>query len=212
MFTGTIYGVALNDREALRRLAAAFGAAPYEAPPVAPVVYLRPRRCASSGGAPIPLPPDVPGLTVAATLGLVFARDATRETPATALAAVGAVAVCLDVAVPGADYHRPALRAQARDGFLPHGALAAPPAALAAVEFTTRLDGAVAHRWSLARLARPVATLVADLTAFMTLAAGDVLLVGLADDAPVAAAGQRVEVLATGLPGLATRVEPGGAP
>ncbi len=46
---------------------------------------------------------------------------------------------------------------------------------------------------SFADLVRPLPRLLADVTAFMTLDAGDVLLLGGADDAPLARAGDRVD-------------------
>ena len=49
--------------------------------------------------------------------------------------------------------------------------------------------------------------LAADLSGFMTLKAGDLLLVGTADNPPRATAGQRIEVTMTGMARLTTRIE-----
>ena len=60
MIAGTIYGVALNDREQDTRLAAAFEKPPHNKPPQRPVLYIKPRNCLMGDTASIPLPPDWP--------------------------------------------------------------------------------------------------------------------------------------------------------
>ena len=54
------------------------------------------------------------------------------------------------------------------------------------------------------RLIRPVARLLADVTEFMTLRPGDVLMVGVAAAAPRARAGQRVTISIEGVGQLET--------
>lgn len=205
---GTIYGVVLNDGREREALAAAFGDAPYKAPPEAPVVYIKPRLCATTAGAPVPLPEDTDALQVSATVALLFARDVCRTDAADALKGVAAACLALDVSVPEASYYRPAVAQRCRDGFLPVGRFADVPATWA--EVTTLIDGERAHSWSLDRLVRPAAQLIADLSQFMTLKAGDVLLVGLPGDAPTARAGQRIRVEGAGLPPLETIIAEGG--
>ncbi|WP_174279659.1 fumarylacetoacetate hydrolase family protein [Sphingomonas bacterium] len=194
MIGGTAYGVILNDQVERDALEPAFHAPPYDAPPRAPVLYVKPRPCLSVDGAAVPVPAELAAVTVAATIGLLFGDH-------------GAAAACLalDVSEPHRSYFRPAIRERCRDGFLPLGAFAAVPADLDQ-PIVTRINGVVAHRWSLARLVRPVARLVADIAAFMTLAPGDLLLVGLAGDAPVAKVGDTVEVAMPGFELLRTRL------
>ncbi len=197
MIAGSIYGIVLNDREERERLVGAFGEKPYAAPPEAPVVYIRPRTCATGGDkVRIATGGEV---MVSPTVALLFARDAVDVGPGEALDCIGAACLALDVSLPQADYYRPAIAQQGRDGFLPLGAFAAPrlPAAI-----ETRIDGASAHRWTLDRLVRDVPTLISDLSQFMTLRAGDLLIIGLPGDAPRVRGGSRLELAAEGLPGL----------
>jgi len=202
--SGTIYGVALNDSDERARLESSFHDEPYKAPPAAPVVYIKPRACATIGGAPVPLPTGEPELVVAATLALLFAEDVCAVAPAAVWGRIAATCLALDVSLPAASYYRPAIAQRCRDGFLPLGDVGAPtlPA-----EIGTSIDGEEVHRWSLSRLVRPVETLVADLSAFMTLKAGDLLLVGVPGDAPRARAGQHVRIDAAGLASIETRIE-----
>lgn len=205
--TGTIYGVILNDREEYPALAASFAEKPYAAPPVAPVVYIKPRQCVTTRGGAVSLPAEVSLLEAAPTLGLLFVRDVAQAAADDVWDAVGAVCLALDMSIPQENYYRPAVAQRGRDGFLPLGDFVAPRMAR---DIVTRIDGLETHRWSpQARLARPIGKLVADLSAFMTLRAGDLLLVGLPGDAPQVRDGQNIEVQAEGFPVLRTSIAGG---
>ncbi len=200
-FPGTLYGVVLNDSAERTQLEPQFGVTPYNAPPFAPVVYIKPRGSLASGPVRIAAGESV---VASPTLALLFAHDASRVAPEDALASVGAVALALDVTAPQANYYRPAVGQAIRDGFIALG----PWQPVAPVtEIATEIDGIPAHAWPLSRLVRDSAALIADLSAFMTLRAGDVLLIGLPGDAPVVKAGQTVTVTASGLPPLPVHFE-----
>lgn len=198
MIAGTVYGVVLNDRAERALLADAFAQPPYRAPPVAPVLYIKPRNCIVPGGGMVALD-GLAEVSVAATIGLVMGRDAARVSPERALDHVAAAALVLDLSEPVASYYRPTVRQRCRDGFLPVGAIGAFHAGLLAGDIVTRIAGAEAHRWSPARAVRDAAGLIAEASAFMTLAAGDMLMIGLPHDAPRARAGQRIEASMAGL-------------
>ena len=200
---GTIYGVILNDSAELSQRAPAFAEKPYQAPPRAPVVYIKPRACVRPGHAAVPMQADVAELEAAPTLALLFARDACGVDEGSAMSCVGAACLALDISIPEANYYRPAIAQRCRDGFLPLGGFAA---SVQSAEIVTSVDGVEVHRWSTDRLARGIPALIRDLAAFMTLRAGDLLLVGLPGDAPRVRVGQVVRVAAAGLPTLSTAV------
>lgn len=200
---GTIYGTVLNDAAERAGLGDALKADPYKKLPEAPVIYIKPRLCATTGGAPIPLPRDAGELVAAATVALLFGRDAKGVTPEAALSYVDAACLALEVSLPSASYYRPAVAERCRDGFLPLGA--AGEVRLPG-EIVTLIDGVEAHRWPLSRLVRSPAQLISDLSTFMTLQAGDLLMIGLPGDAPRITAGQTVRVEADGLLPLAATV------
>lgn len=197
---GNIYGVALNDRAERTALAEAFGEKPYAAPPQAPVVYMKPRICLNAGTVAL-----APGeeLVAAPTLAVLIARAASRIAATQAMAHIGAACLALDMFRPQASYYRPAVAQKNGEGFLPLGELIHAPLPR---EIRTVIDGREAHRWTLDRLVRPVTSLIADLSAFMTLQAGDLLLIGLPGDAPSVRAGQAIRVEADGLPTLHARI------
>jgi len=209
MITGCTYGVVLNDRGERTALATSFKSPPYKAPPEAPVVYIKPRNCITVEGAAISAPEfaetEVDALEVAATIAVVFAHDLTKVDADAALAGIGAARLAIDVCVPHASYYRPAIAERCRDGFLPLGESAGLPAG--SIQITTFIDDVKAHSWSLDYLVRPIGQLISDLSQFMTLCAGDALLVGLPGDAPQAGVGQTVRVEAEGFPTLTTRIE-----
>lgn len=194
---GTAYGVALNDHAERAARAAAFQAPPYNAPPQAPVIYIKPASCLTSGVAKLTLPVGETTLKLSPTIALFFGRASTEG----GLKAVAATALALDVSLPGGDDYRPDIARRCRDGFLPLGEFGD---ATIPDEIVTFVDDVMVHRWSLSRLVRDPATLVADLSAFMTLRAGDLLLVGLPGDAPLAHAGQHIRVEAQNMASLST--------
>lgn len=194
---GTVYGALLNHRAALAALGEAVHQPPYKAPPRSPVLYIKPRNTFAADGDAVVVPAGVDEVEIGAALGIVIGRDACRVAEADAPACVAGYTVCNDVSVPHASFYRPSLRFKCRDGFLPIGpwVVAAHRVADAdALAVQVSLDGRVVHQTSTAGMQRPVARLIAEVSAFMTLAAGDVLMLGVAAGAPRARPGQRVRI------------------
>ena len=194
---GTVYGALLNHRAALAALGGAVHQPPYKAPPLAPVLYIKPRNTHIGHGDPIVVPAGVDELEIGATLGIVIGRSACRVAEADAMSVIAGYTVCNDVSVPHASFYRPSLRYKCRDSFLPIGpwivgARRVPsPDALSII---VRVDGEVVQRADTGDMLRAVARLIADVTAFMTLDAGDVLMLGVPAGAPRARAPQRVAI------------------
>jgi 5-oxopent-3-ene-1,2,5-tricarboxylate decarboxylase/2-hydroxyhepta-2,4-diene-1,7-dioate isomerase len=204
---GTVYGTLLNHRDALAALGDQVHAAPYKAPPKAPILYIKPRNTVVGHRVPVVVPADAPALEIGATLGIVIGRTASRVAEAQALTFVAGYTVVNDISVPHASVYRPSMRFKCRDGFCPMG-----PAIVAraqvpdpdALEIDVAIDGATVQRSGTAGLVRPVARLIADVTDFMTLFPGDVLTVGVAAHAPRARAGQTVTITIHGVGRLET--------
>jgi 5-oxopent-3-ene-1,2,5-tricarboxylate decarboxylase / 2-hydroxyhepta-2,4-diene-1,7-dioate isomerase len=203
--SGTVYSAVLNFRADLAALGARLEQPPYKAPPRAPVLYIKPANTWLDGGGSIPLPDGEPAVQVAASIGLVIGMAAARLTEAEAMAHVSARRLVNDVTLPHESVFRTAIRQRCRDGFCPVG----PPlpahelaAGLAAGRFRTLINNVVAHEWSLAALVRGPARLLADVSEFMTLLPGDVLVLGAPRDAPLARAGDRVRVEFSGIGSL----------
>jgi 5-oxopent-3-ene-1,2,5-tricarboxylate decarboxylase/2-hydroxyhepta-2,4-diene-1,7-dioate isomerase len=179
-----VYGVAFNFPGVLERLSGP--------PPVAPVLYLRPRNTWNKSGAPIRMPADVTDLRVAGTMGVVIGRNPSY------------VAVN-DVSIPHESYFRPAIRQRCRDGFCVIGSEVTDrlPA-----DIRTWINGELRCRAGVADLVRPIDRLIADISEFLTLRPGDIVLIGETSDAPLARAGDCVRVEIDGLPAIENDVVP----
>jgi len=187
MISGTAYGVALNDREQLAGLGEALSQAPYGKPPVAPILYVKPRNCFTVPGSAVTLPADIAEVAVGATIAI---ERTAAGAPLARLA--------IDLFAPHTSFYRPAIAERCRDGFLPLGPATAVPDALDTIEIVTAINGVERHRWSFARLVRSPDVLARDIADFMTLAPGDILLCGIAGDAPLARVGDTITITAAG--------------
>jgi len=199
---GTVYGVLLNHRDALAVLGEQVHAAPYKAPPKAPVLYIKPRNTVVGHRVPVVVPDDAAELEIGATLGIVIGQVASRVAEAQALRHVAGYTIVNDISVPHASWYRPSMRFKCRDGFCPMGPMIVPRGTVAdpdALALSVAFDGSIVHRSSTAGLIRPVARLIADVTEFMTLFPGDVLMVGVSANAPRARAGQHVTIAIDGI-------------
>ncbi|PRH40044.1 2-hydroxyhepta-2,4-diene-1,7-dioate isomerase [Burkholderia vietnamiensis] len=200
---GTVYGALLNQRSALDALGDAVHAPPYGRPPQAPVLYIKPANTHACDGAAVVVPAGVEALEIGASVAVVFSRRATRVPAEHAFDYLHGFTLASDVSIPHPDYYRPAVRFKCRDGFCPLGPAIVSAHALAladadAIALSVKIDGATAAA-STATLIRPVRELIADVTAFMSFDAGDVLLLGVAGGAPRARAGSAIEIAAAGL-------------
>jgi 5-oxopent-3-ene-1,2,5-tricarboxylate decarboxylase/2-hydroxyhepta-2,4-diene-1,7-dioate isomerase len=189
---GAVYGTLLNDRAALDALGDAVHAPPYKAPPKAPVLYLKPRNTLAGHRARVVVPDNTVGVEVGASLGIVIGRTATRVSADRASDYIAGYTLVADLSVPHASVYRPSVRFRARDGFCVVG-----PAVVAARHVATpdnltigvSLNGTAALTASTASSVRNVAQLLADVTDFMTLSAGDVLTLGVPHGSPRAHVG-----------------------
>lgn len=193
---GAVYGTLLNDRAALDALGDAVNAAPYKAPPKAPILYVKPRNSLAGHGAQVVVPDDA-GVQVGGSLGIVIGRSASRVSVDRALDVVAGYTIVADLSVPHASVYRPSVRFRARDGFCVVGPAlvarrhVAHPDALA-IEVT--IEGRPAFTANTATSVRGVAQLLADVTEFMTLAPGDILTMGVPHGSPIAHAGDRASI------------------
>ena len=197
--SGTVYGCLFNHRPALAALGDAVHAAPYKAAPRAPVLYLKPRNTLAGDGASVVVPRDADELELGATLGLVIGRTACRVSESQAPQCVAACTIVADISVPHDSFYRPSVRLNARDGFCPIGPQLVPGFSEKARKLRLWVDGALVHESSTGDRIRSAALLLADVTEFMTLSPGDVLMLGVSAGAPRVRAGQRAVIEIEGL-------------
>ena len=135
---------------------------------MAPVLYLRPRNTWNTSGARDSIAGGRTALKMAGTVGVVIGS--------------GFVAVN-DVSIPHESYYRPAIRQRCRDGFCVIGSEITDREP---EKFESSINGELRCRASIADLVRPIDQLIADISEFVTLQPGDILLIGEPPDAPLA--------------------------
>jgi 5-oxopent-3-ene-1,2,5-tricarboxylate decarboxylase/2-hydroxyhepta-2,4-diene-1,7-dioate isomerase len=200
--SGVVYATLLNHRSAWQELGEAVNHPPYDAPPKAPVLYVKPRNTLAASGDPVPVPAGVTELELEASLGLVIGRPACRLEEARALEYLAGYLIVNDVSIPHRPYYRPSIRARARDGFCPVGPRVVPRAAIANPDdlaIRVFIDGKLRQQTGTSQLVRSIRRLLADVTDFMTLSPGDILAVGAAAPAPRVRAGQQARIEIDGL-------------
>ncbi len=198
---GTVYGTLLNDRAMVERLTPQFDSAPYKAAPKAPVLYIKPRNTFAAEGAAVEIPHTPGEVRIDATIGLVIGRSATGVRVDQAMGHVAGFVVVSDVTLPHENYYRPAVVQRNRDGFCPMSRMFRDQVGfdLDNATLSVSINGERAYERSFATLVRPAAQLIADVSEFMTLAAGDVLLLGPGEGSPLARAGDRIKITVPGL-------------
>jgi 5-oxopent-3-ene-1,2,5-tricarboxylate decarboxylase/2-hydroxyhepta-2,4-diene-1,7-dioate isomerase len=212
--SGVVYGTLLNHEPALAVLGDAVHQPPYKAAPQAPVLYVKPRNTLAADGDAVVVPADAAELEVGAALGIVIGRTACRVTLDQALDHVAGYTIVCDVSVPHDVFYRPSIRFKARDGFCPIGPGVVPKTAVAnpdALEVQVFVDGVLQQHTTTGQRRRNVAQLLVDVTDFMTLHPGDVLMLGVSAGAPRVRAGQESRIAISGIGELVNRFIPEGA-
>jgi 5-oxopent-3-ene-1,2,5-tricarboxylate decarboxylase / 2-hydroxyhepta-2,4-diene-1,7-dioate isomerase len=208
--SGTVYGALLNHAPQLAALGDAVHQPPHKAPPQSPVLEVKPRHMLAGDGAIVRVPAGMEALQVSASLGIVIGAVACRVPAAHAMDHVAGYLIVGDVCAPLPNHYRPGARFKARDGFCPLGARVVPAAGVSdpdALAGRVEVDGVLVHEFTTGERVRGVAQLIADVTEFMTLHAGDVLALGVAHGAPLVEAGHVVMLMIEGVGSLRLRVE-----
>ena len=203
--SGTIYGTLLNFKGALESLGDSVYDKPYMSPPVSPVLYIKPANTFNRYGGGIPMPTGESTLEMGAALGIVMAKTAVAVTEETAMDHVAGFTIVNDVTIPHESLFRPAVQHKSRDGFCPAGPWIIDRDAVNNLDdLTVRvfINNQLKQENSTKNLIRSVSRLLADVTQFMTLFPGDVLLAGVPEEAPLAEVGDKVRIEISGIGSL----------
>ena len=207
--SGTVVAALLNHRDSLAALGDAVLAPPYRGAPKAVVLAIKPRHALVAAGDALLVDDAAAELAVGASLGIVIARTACAVRAANALSHVAGYLVACDATVPHASHYRPQIRAMARDASFVLGAdvvareRAGDPDSLSIRVF---VDGELVRSTSTSDQVRSAARLIADISDFMTLRPGDVVLTGSAPDGARVRAGAAISIEIESVGRLETRV------
>jgi 5-oxopent-3-ene-1,2,5-tricarboxylate decarboxylase/2-hydroxyhepta-2,4-diene-1,7-dioate isomerase len=184
---GTVYGTLMNFRGELDALGDRMKEAPYKAPPQAPVLYVKPANTWTENGGSIVIPAGVQEVAVGATVAMVMKSP--RE--------VAGYVLMNDVTLPHDTFFRPPVKFNCLDGFLGIGDRirarneAGDPAVF---KLEVRINGELKQTVRFSQMVRSADKLLADVSEFMTLGEGDMLMLGCDVGRPLARAGDRVEI------------------
>ncbi|WP_148358767.1 fumarylacetoacetate hydrolase family protein [Peribacillus simplex] len=195
--SGTVYGTLLNYKGSLEALKGKIDHPPYNEPPKGPILYIKPRNTFSSFSNPVPLPNGIPELEIGAALAIVISKTATRVKKEHALDYIEGFTIANDISVPHESVFRPAIRHKARDGFCPIGPWVVSKESISnpdSLGIRVYINGELKQENSTSNLIRSISRLIEDVTDFMTLSTGDVLLVGVPENAPLAKANDHVRI------------------
>jgi 5-oxopent-3-ene-1,2,5-tricarboxylate decarboxylase/2-hydroxyhepta-2,4-diene-1,7-dioate isomerase len=114
-----------------------------------------------------------------AVLAICFARDARSVLAEDVFDYVAGFTLAIDLTEPGDDFFRPPIREKCRDGFLPIGPSIVPRSSIADLErisVSLEIDGTQVASFGLQDRIPAIARLIEQMSEFMTLRTGDVLL------------------------------------
>lgn len=207
--TGTLLGVALNYQGLLKQHLAEFEQPPYQKPPVKPVLFIKTPNTRNQHGAEVVHPGNGLRLQPGPALGVVIGKNISRVSAAEALDYVAGYTIVNEFSLPEDSYYRPAVKAKCRDGFCAIGPELVPTTQIVdphSLAITLYVNGEVRQQNNTANFVRDVPRLIAEISEFMTLHAGDVLITGTPEGRVDVAPGDRVEVEISGLGRLVNHI------
>lgn len=170
--------------------------------PATPSYFLKPPSSLAGDGDPIVRPQGTELLTFEGEVALIIARTARGVSPEHALEYVGWYAPANDVGLHDMRWSDRGsnVLSKGHDGFTPLGPLVpAPDVDPAGIALRALVNGEVAQEDSTANLLFPFGLLVADLSRFMTLEPGDIILTGTPAGSRPVGPGDVVEIELSGL-------------
>jgi 5-oxopent-3-ene-1,2,5-tricarboxylate decarboxylase / 2-hydroxyhepta-2,4-diene-1,7-dioate isomerase len=170
--------------------------------PEVPSYFLKPTSSLAASGDPVLRPRGTELLGVEGEIAAIIGRRARNVTPEQGLAHIGWFAPANDVGLYDMRWadRGSNLLSKGQDGFTPMGEpVAADTVDPARLTLRTRINGIVVQEDTSANLIAPLGLLVADLSRFMTLEPGDVILTGAPGGACIVEPGDQVEVEIDGI-------------
>ncbi|MDD2046180.1 fumarylacetoacetate hydrolase family protein [Pseudomonas putida] len=206
--TGSLFGIALNYQGLLQSRLAEFSEPPYQQPPVKPVLFIKTPNTRNGDGQPVVMPAGE-RLQPGPALGVVIGKDASRVSADQAFEYVAGYVIVNEFSLPEDSYYRPAVKAKCRDGFC---SLSSEVVAVSEVAdphnltLTLLVNGQLRQENTTANFVRSIPQLIAELSEFMTLHAGDVLITGTPEGRVDVQPGDQVVVEISGLGRLTNTV------
>jgi 5-oxopent-3-ene-1,2,5-tricarboxylate decarboxylase/2-hydroxyhepta-2,4-diene-1,7-dioate isomerase len=130
------------------------------------VLYIKPANTWSTNNANIAVPARVPAVEVGATIAMIVSNQQVRYV------------LMNDLSIPHSSFFRPPVKFKCLDGFLGIGSNTIETDKPQDFILEVRVNGDVVRTLDFSQLVRPAGQLLADVSEFMTLHEGDVLMLG----------------------------------
>lgn len=142
------------------------------------------------------LPAGIQEIEIGATLGIVIGKTAVQIEEAAAFSYIQGYLIANDVTIAHEKILRPPIKQKCRDSFCPMSEMIIASDIKNQNNFniSVYINDELKLQNSTKNLVRPIAKLLADITKFMTLNEGDVVLVGTPENLPLARAGDKVSI------------------
>ncbi|MBS7808828.1 fumarylacetoacetate hydrolase family protein [Variovorax sp. PCZ-1] len=207
MMLATVYGSLMHHSAELQALGDASYEAPYNAPPHAPVLYIKPANTFNPFGQALRLSAAHAPIHARACIGLNYRPNQPVAGVETAQDAIKniviedwRIALFCDFSLPHSSFYRPPLRFNALDGSLglPQASASWSENDLKDQRIETWVNGVCAHRYQTSDWTCSALEQLQRVGEFIAWEAGDVLMLGCPPDAPLVKAGDVVEARMNG--------------
>lgn len=176
---GNIFGIALNYKCLYEKLQAQFNEKPYVNEPKKPVLFIKtPNTRNASGNLVIKKKDDI--LQAGPALGIVIGKSTSRVSENDALLHVAGFVAVNELSLPEDSYYRPAIKAKCQDGFCVLGTPVASDVVTDLNNLTLRvfINGELKQEGTTANWIRTPAQIIAEISEYMPLNEGDIILTG----------------------------------
>jgi 5-oxopent-3-ene-1,2,5-tricarboxylate decarboxylase / 2-hydroxyhepta-2,4-diene-1,7-dioate isomerase len=203
----TVYGSLMHHSAELQALGESAHQPPYNAPPTAPVLYIKPANTHSAFGDALHLPTKQAQIHARACVGLIYKPNRRVASIESALHAIKNIAIedwqialLCDFSLPHTSFYRPPLRFNALDASLalPQTRLPWSQNSLQKQQIETWVNSQCAQSYSTTHWRVTAQVQLEAVSEFIAWEAGDVLMLGCPPDTPLAKAGDVVETRMAG--------------
>lgn len=189
--------IALNYAGHYEQLADTFSRPPYKEPPRQPVFFIKPQNTLAGHLDEIPCPDGVDRIYTGAGLGFVIGRTASRVSREQGFDYVGGYTIYNDFSLAEDSYFRPPVTTKCLDGYGPAGPYIVDAEEITAphdLAISTYVNGELKQTASTKDLRLTIPAIIEELTEFMTLVPGAVVVSGFPPDRVAVQPGDEVRV------------------
>lgn len=176
---GNIFGIALNYKCLYEKLQAQFNEKPYVNEPKKPVLFIKTPNTRNSSGNPV-VKKKGESLQAGPTVGIVIGKSTTRVLKSDAAAHIAGYVVVNELSLPEESYYRPAIKAKCQDGFCVVGTPVAADQVtdLSNLSLKVFVNGELKQEGTTANWIRTPEQIIEEISEYMPLNEGDIILTG----------------------------------